>query len=52
MTPEQLRLLVKTQCKKEITSEQAKQVLDVFAQDLEDHLNNARREFVIKHFGY
>lgn len=51
MEATQLRNLVKEVSGKQISSEQAEIVLDVFKDDLQTIINEAYRSFVTKHFG-
>jgi len=50
MNATELRNLVKTMYGRDLSTEQAEQFLKIFAADLTDDLNIAKRHFVRRHF--
>lgn len=51
ISPEQFRNLVRTVSGREISTEQVRQFLSIFNEDLEKELTLTRRKFIEKHFG-
>lgn len=51
ITRERVRIAVKEVSGREITSEQAGMMMQVFGEELATDLTNAFREFLAKHFG-